>query len=136
MSLAKQQRVNLKIRRAFQTNFMDGLCNIWRFRKFSRNNDGGSHDYGEAAAYTDVPCRVKQYASDQDAPGLTEFDGTITLPIERLSDVKDRDRLEVTTMGTDALPQSITFLIVDTPRPVATGLVCRIKKAHGEASNG
>lgn len=136
MSIEKQARVNAKLRNAFTKNFMDGECDIWRFRGYARSNNGKQHDFGSAPAYSDVPCRLKLNASDQDTPGLTEFDGWITLPITYNGLLQTRDRIEVTKTGTDTLSPTMMLLILDQPRPVATGLTCKVKKAHGEASNG
>lgn len=138
MSLESQGRIYNKMRRVFSARFMDSLCDVWRFRGYAETNEGRSGDYGEDPAYADVPCRLRQNGGDgnaQKVPGLTEFDGTITLPIAYLGLIATNDRIEITTLGTNALPSSMTFAIIDDPRPVATGVSCKVKKAHGEASN-
>ena len=136
MSIAKQARVNAKLRRAFTRNFMDAECKIWQYRGFKRSNNGQQHDFGAAPAYADVPCRLKHHMSDQETPGLNEFEGWITIPITYNGILTTKDRIEVTKTGTDTLAPSMMLLIMDQPRPVATGLVCKVKKAQGEASNG
>lgn len=138
MSLEGQGRLYGKIRRVFSSRFMDSLCDVWRFRGYEDSNEGAQGDYGDDPAYSDVPCRLRQNAADgaaQKAPGLTEMDGTITLPIACLGMIGTNDRIEITTMGTNALPSPIRFAIIDQPRPIATGLSCRVKAIHGGASN-
>lgn len=138
MALEKPARMYSKLRRAFARNFMDSLCNIWRFRGYANDNEGGSGNWGEFPAYSEVLCRVRSSTDghDQKTPGLTEFEGTITLPISYLGLIQTNDRIEITTLGTNVLPESMTFAIIDTPRPIASGMSCRVKKVHGEASNG
>lgn len=137
MALEKPTRMYNSIRRVFSRNFMDSLCNVWKFRSYKNDNEGGSGNWGEDPVFSDVICRVRgmQNSNDQKAPGLTEFEGTITLPIEYLAKIQTNDRIEVTVLGTNDLPGSMMFAIVDDPRPMATGLTCRIRKTHGEASN-
>lgn len=137
MALEKPTKMYNSIRRVFSRQFMDSLCNIWSHRGYANDNEGGSGNWGETPAFTDVTCRLRGSTDghNQKTPGLTEFEGTITLPISYLGSLKTNDRIEITTLGTNELPTSMLFAIVDQPRPIATGLSCRVKKAHGDSSN-
>ncbi len=123
------------MRKAYEARFMDGLCNIWRLKSYGNNNNGRTFDFGDAPAYSDVPCKLRQPQGDKIDAGLPELEGILVVPITYLGQIDENDRVELTTNGTEALPESITFALKEAPRPIATGLSMRVERIHGEASN-
>ena len=136
MSLADIASNVSEIREAYEENFMGDRCNIWRYTEYGTDNDGADFDHGAAPAYTDVPCRLVQPKGKKlEEGGLVDLMGNLVLPVSYEGQITSNDRIELTTLQTVVLSESLMLSIQEAPRPTATGLACAVSLITGEASN-